>query len=93
MNFDPTGLYLALAGSGGIQMYQLMSGGTLTPLGGVQSAGPNYLALQWDADNHLYAVSSAGLHVFTNFQGMLTPASGSPHTAGAAGSLVILPMP
>ncbi len=91
MNFDRSGLYLALAGNGGIQMYQLMSGGTLTPLGGVQQPGPNYTAVQWDADNHLYALSNAGLHVFTNSQGVLTAAPGSPHPAGAAGSLAVLP--
>lgn len=90
MNFDRNGLYLALAGSGGIQMYQLMSGGALAPLGGVQQSGPDYLAVEWDADNHLYAISDAGLHVFTNSQGVLTAAAGSPHAAGAAGSLAVL---
>jgi 6-phosphogluconolactonase (cycloisomerase 2 family) len=91
MSFDRTGQFLALAGSGGIQMYRLMPGGTLTPLGGVQAPGPSYLGVQWDADNHVYAVSSSGLQVFTNSQGVLTPAPGSPHMAGAAGSLAVLP--
>jgi 6-phosphogluconolactonase (cycloisomerase 2 family) len=91
MNFDPTGQYLALAGNGGIQMYQFMPQGTFTPVGGVQQPGTNYLGVQWDGDNHLYAISNAGLHVFTNAQGVLTPASGSPHAAGAAGTLAVLP--
>lgn len=91
MNFDPSGQYLALAGNGGIQMYQLTPQGTFTPIGGVQQPGTNYLGAQWDANNHLYAISSDGLHVFTNSQGMLTPAPGSPHAAGSAGTLAVLP--
>lgn len=91
MNFDPSGQYLALAGSGGIQMYQLTPQGTFTPVGGVQQPGTNYLGVQWDADNHLYAISNAGLHVFMNSNGVLTPASGSPHAAGAAATLAVLP--
>ena len=91
MNFDPSGQYLALAGDGGIQMCQLTPQGTFTPIGGVQQSGTNYLGVQWDADNHLYAIGNAGLHVFTNSNGVLTPASGSPHAAGAAATLAVLP--
>jgi hypothetical protein len=91
MNFDRTGRFLALAGNGGIQVYELMPGGSLTPVGGLQATGPDYLAVQWDVDNHLYAISSEGLHVFTSAQGILTPTAGSPHPAGAAGSLAVLP--
>lgn len=91
MNFDRSGKFLAIAASGGIQVFQLIPGGTLAPVGGVQAPGPNYAGVQWDADNHLYAVSSSGLSVFTSSQGVLTPASGSPHAAGAAGSLAVLP--
>jgi 6-phosphogluconolactonase (cycloisomerase 2 family) len=91
MNFDPAGQFLAVAGSGGIQMFQLNPGGTLTPLGGIQQPGPKYTSVAWDKDNHLYAISDSGLYVFSVSQGVLTPASGSPHPAGAAGSLTVLP--
>lgn len=91
INFDRSGQYLAVAGTGGIQMYQLTPAGTLAPIGGIQQAGPNYLTVQWDADNHVYATSSAGLYVFTSSQGVLTPASGSPHAAGTAETLAVLP--
>jgi 6-phosphogluconolactonase (cycloisomerase 2 family) len=91
MNFDRNGQYLAVAGNGGIQMYQFTRAGTFTPIGGVQQPGPNYLAVQWDIDNHLYAISSSGLSVFTNSQGTLTPASGSPHAAGTTATLAVLP--
>jgi 6-phosphogluconolactonase (cycloisomerase 2 family) len=91
MNFDRTGRFLAVAGSNGIQVYELMPGGTLSPIGSVQAPGQAYVALQWDVDNHLYAISSSGLYVFTSAQGVLTPAPGSPHAAGASGSLTVLP--
>lgn len=92
MKFDPNGQYLAVAGNGGLQMYQLSSTGTFTPVGGVQAAGPNYISVQWDNDNHLYASSASGLAVFTSSQGVLTPAPGSPHSAGTGASLTVLPL-
>jgi hypothetical protein len=92
MSVDPSGQMLALAGQSGIQMYQLMPGGTLTPIGALQQSGPNYLVVQWDADTHVYAISTSGLNVFSSANGALTPSSGSPHAAGAAGSLAVLPM-
>jgi len=91
MSFDPSGQMLALAGQNGIQMYQLMPGGTLTSVGGLQQPGPNYLAVQWDSVNHVFAIGSSGLFVFDNSQGVLTLASGAPHAAGVAGSLAVLP--
>lgn len=92
MKFDPSGQFLAVAGNGGIQMYQLSAGGTFMPVGGMQAAGPNYLSVQWDNDNHVYASSASGLDVFTSTQGVLTPAPGSPHSAGAGASLTVLPV-
>jgi 6-phosphogluconolactonase (cycloisomerase 2 family) len=91
MNFDRSGRFLAAAGNGGIQIYELTSAGTFTAIGGVQQPGPTYLAVEWDADNHLYATSNSGLYVFTNANGVLTPVAGSPHAAGAAATLAVLP--
>lgn len=92
MNFDPTGNFLALAGNGGIQMFHLMPGGGLTPIGVAQATGTNYTAVEWDNQNHVYATSSSGLSIFTNAAGTLTLAPGSPHAAGAAASLTVLPL-
>ena len=92
LNFDPTGTFLAAAGNGGIQMFQLMPGGGLSAVGSAQSTASNYLGVEWDTHNHVYAISTAGLTVFSNAGGMLTPASDSPHAAGAAGSLTVLPL-
>ncbi len=91
MNSNRSGLFLAIANPGGIQTFQLAPAGTLTRIGGLQQAGPNYTSVQWDADNHLYATSWAGLPFSTVSQGVLSPASGSPHAAGPAGSLTVLP--
>lgn len=90
MNFDPSGAFLAVAGSGGIQMFQLTSSGALAPIGSAQQSGSEFTGVQWDTANHLYAISSAGFSVFTNSQGVLTPAAGSPHGSGIAGSLTVL---
>lgn len=91
MAFDPNGTYLAIAGTNGIQVFQLQAGGGLTSLGGAQAGGPTYSALQWDKDGHLYATGSGNLYVFTSSNGVLTPAPGSPHATAPGGSLAVLP--
>ncbi|MBV8206428.1 MAG: hypothetical protein JO041_06520 [Acidobacteria bacterium] len=93
MSFDPSGTFLAVAGQvqGGLQMFRLQPGGGLAAVGGLQATGATYRALGWDTSNHLYAVSSTGLYVFTNANGTLTPAPGSPNAANPSASLAVLP--
>ena len=91
MAFAPTGQYLAVSGDGGIQMYSLQSGGTLTPIGSVVDPGVPFNVLKWDNGNHLYAISGAALYVFSSNAGVLTQAPGSPIPVTEAGSLAVLP--
>jgi len=104
MAFDPSGRYLAVAVSAGVQIYELQNGGALVPVGGVQ--GPpvvGFANLAWDSAGHLYGIpsqysnscqnndSACGLYIFNFSAGVLSPAPGSPHTIPQPGSLAVLP--
>lgn len=90
--FDPTGTYLAAADKAGLQMFRLVPGGILAPIGGLQQPGPNYQAVQWDQKDHVYAISDSQLYVFKNAEGKLVPAPGSPSATAGSGSLTVLPV-
>jgi hypothetical protein len=102
MAFDPSGRYLAVA-CNGIQIYSLNAQGLLTAIGSAQQPTVPFGSLAWDSANHLYGIpqagwqqcqnngSACGLYVFDSNAGVLTLASGSPHTLSQPGSLAVLP--
>ncbi len=90
MWFDATGTYLAVAGNLGIQVYKLASSGTLTAVGSVVDGNVAFQQLRWDGSNHLYAISSTGLYVFTSNAGVLTQDRGYPLPVNQAASLAVL---
>ena len=90
VSFDPTGQYLAMAGQGGIQVYQINANGIFTPVGAVQQPSVAFTALSWDNSNHLYAIAASGLYIFNSDNGALT-LDGSPYPVTNPGSLAVLP--
>ncbi len=101
MAFDPTGRYLAVALTGGIQMYQLQSNGTLLPIGAVQESAVPFGSFAWDSSGHLYAItnpssqfcqqsgSACGLYIFNSNAGGLSLAPGSPYAIPQASSVTV----
>jgi 6-phosphogluconolactonase (cycloisomerase 2 family) len=81
-NFDPTGSFLAVAGDGGVQTFAINANGAPAAVASPQSAGANFQNVAWDNSNHLFAANSSQLYVFNSSTGVLTQASGSPHTGG-----------
>jgi hypothetical protein len=102
MAFDPSGRYLAVALTGGIQMYQLQSNGTLLPIGAVQEPAVPFGSFAWDSSGHLYAItnpssqfcqqsgSACGLYIFNSNAGGLSLAPGSPYAIPQASSVTVL---
>lgn len=89
ISFDKTGKYLACAGDGGVQMFQL-SGASLTALpGSPQNAGGFFSDVQWDHDGHVFASSDSNLFVYKFTNGTLT-AQGASYPGG--GLLTVLPL-
>lgn len=87
---SPSGSLLAVAGTGGLQIFNFNGGNSLTNLTGVLTTD-NVARVAWDSSNHLYAIvmsqTQAGsspvpgkLHVFTVTSSGATEAPGSPYT-------------
>ncbi|HLZ42201.1 MAG TPA: beta-propeller fold lactonase family protein [Candidatus Sulfotelmatobacter sp.] len=81
IGFDPSGKYLACAGDGGVQVFQL-SAASLTVLpGSPQTVGVSFEDVQWDHNGHVFASSDSNLYVYTFANGTLT-AQGAPYAGG-----------
>jgi hypothetical protein len=90
LRFDPTGVYLAVAGQNGVETFDLASDGTLTKLGSAVEPNVSFVDAQWDNNGNLYAISNAALYVFTSNSGELS-LMGTPYSIPATG-LAVLPV-
>jgi len=91
-SMSPSGKFLAVGGSTGLQIFNFNGANPITPLTGLLSNAP-ISQIAWDNSNHVYALSDlAGkLFVFTVTASGATPAPGSPHRAWGARYLSVLP--
>ena len=89
---SPTGKYLAVGGSKGLQLFHFNGANPITKFTGLLTSDP-INQMFWDNANHLYAISqSAGkLFVYTVTSGNVTQAPGSPHTITGEQNMVVLP--
>ena len=91
-SMSPSGKFLAVGGSTGLQIFNFNGANPITQLTGLLSNAP-ITQISWDNSNHVYALSDlAGkLFVFTVTASGATPAPGSPHRAWGARDLTVLP--
>lgn len=94
IKMSTNGKLLAVAGTNGLQIFQIDGGGTLTPYPGLLARG-EVDQMFWDNRNHLYAISqSAGkLWVFTLASGGFIQSSGSPYSIPGAQNIAVQPLP
>jgi hypothetical protein len=91
MEASPSGSFLAVAGIGGLQVFNFNGSGPITPLSGLLTT-QNVNQVAWDNSNHLYAITLSGsaygsnavnpgkLYVFTVTSAGAAEAPGSPYT-------------
>ena len=89
---SPAGDLLAVAGTGGLQVFHFNGADPITPDTGLL-ATDEVDQIFWDNDNHLYAIGQAAgkLFVFTVTPMTNSQAPGSPHTIASPTSVVVLP--
>jgi hypothetical protein len=89
---SPSGEFLAVGGSLGLQLFRFNGANPITKKTGLIVA-KEVDQVFWDNANHLYAISrTAGkLWVFTVTATSVAPAPGSPHTIANPESLIVLP--
>jgi hypothetical protein len=89
---SPSGKFLAVAGTAGLQVFHFNGANPITPYTGALTTD-QVDQIAWDNNNHLYAISkSAGkLFVFTTSPTTFAQASGSPYAITNPGYLSVLP--
>jgi 6-phosphogluconolactonase (cycloisomerase 2 family) len=75
LKFDPSGTFLAAAGTQGIQLYKLSSGGLLTKSGSPHYALTHFRDVRWDHSNHVITISFAAVYFFGLKNGQLVQTS------------------
>jgi len=92
LKVSPSGLLLAVAGQGGLQVFHFNGANpatTFTPLLTTDTISQMF----WDNDNHLYAISqmSGVLHVFSITPTSFAEAPGSPYSIEQPGYIAVQP--
>ena len=90
----PSGKLVAVAGSGGLQVFHFNGANPITPYTGLLTTD-EIDQMFWDNHNHLYALSrTAGkLRVFTVTQSEHLQAPGSPYAIPNADNVIVQPWP
>ena len=89
---SPSGKYLAVAGTSGLQVFHFNGASPITRFTGLLTKN-EVDQVFWDNSNHLYGISrKAGkLYVFTVTSSGVTQAPGSPHTVASPVDFIVLP--
>jgi hypothetical protein len=89
MSISPSGKLLA-AGGQGFQVFHFNGSSPITKYTGLLQANDSFEEFGWDADNHLYALSTDRLYVYTVTPTSIEEASGSPYSIPDASSVIVL---
>jgi hypothetical protein len=75
MKFDPSGTFLAVAGTQGIQLYKLSATGKLTKSGSSIYTHTHFREVRWDHSNHIVTISFGSVYFFGVENGQLIQTS------------------
>jgi hypothetical protein len=92
MAMSPSGKLLAVAGTGGLQIFHYNGASPITHDTGLLTSN-QIDQMFWDNANHLYAISSTAgkLYVFTITSTSATQATGSPYTISHPQNIIVQP--
>jgi hypothetical protein len=89
MSISPTGLFLAVGGNSGLQLFHFNGAAPITQMTGVLDSD-QFTEVGWDKDNHLYALSPGALRVYTVTPSGVSEDPGSPYFITNASSVIVL---
>lgn len=92
LSMSPSGKLLAVAGSGGLQVFHVNGGSPITPYTGLLTSD-DVEECFWDNANHLYAISRGTnkLRVFTITPTAHSQATGSPYSLHFPSDIIVQP--
>ena len=74
----------------GFQVFHFNGGSPVTKYTGLQHESEKFVEFGWDSENHLYALSSTNLHVYTATSSSVKEVSGSPYSIPEAVSVIVV---
>ena len=86
LQFDPSGTFLAAAGTQGIQLYKLSATGKLTKSGPPLYIHTHFRELRWDHSGHVITISFAGVYFFGLKNGQLVQTNPPINLGGVFGT-------
>jgi 6-phosphogluconolactonase (cycloisomerase 2 family) len=89
ISISPSGKFLAVGGAG-FQIFHFNGSSPITKYTGVFQPGSQFTEFGWDGDNHLYALGSGELYVYTVTSTSVKEVSGSPYSIPEASSVIVL---
>jgi hypothetical protein len=92
MSISPSGKLLAVGGgtgAKGLEVYHFNGASPITKFTGLLHSSENFLEFGWDKSNHLYALRSDGLHIYSATSTSIKEESGSPISIPEASSLIV----
>jgi hypothetical protein len=92
LNMSPSGKLLAVGGLYGLQVFHFNGANPVTPYSAVLTTD-RINRIHWDNNNHLFALSTKKLYVFTVTPTAITQVAGSPFTipTGTPNALIVVP--
>jgi len=100
MDMSPSGKLLAVInydyesgyrGPWGLSIFHFNGTDPVTPFGAALDPSEGFFGMSWDNNNHLYALSGLGLHVYSITPAAITEAPGSPYSIdNLEGGLVVV---
>jgi hypothetical protein len=87
MSISPSGKLLAVGGQG-FQVFHFNGSSPITRCSGVLQAGFGFQQFGWDGDNHLYALGSGKVFVYTVTSTSIKEEPGSPYPIPEASSII-----
>jgi hypothetical protein len=89
LSVSPSGKLLA-AGGNGFQVFHFNQANPVTRYTGLLQPKIQFLQFGWDKNNHLFALGSRALYVYTVTPTSIKEAPGSPYSIPEASSVIVL---
>jgi hypothetical protein len=89
-SISPSGKLLAFTSGDGFELFHFNGADPITKYTGVFHSSETFIEFGWDKSNHLFALSTTNLHVYSATSTGVTEEPGSPYSIPEASSLIVL---
>lgn len=89
LSISPSGKLLAADDGNGFRVYHFNGADPITPFTGILHSSETFIEFGWDKSNHLYALSTNALHIYSATPTSIKEEAGSPISIPQASSVIV----